>query len=627
MEKAGLKTFVCSFVFSLFTVFTINGVYWHARYSSVSEIKIPNKNITLFLRDDAKIAAYSQAIPTKKIVLSFLPDVAKKPLATVDPIPLMAENSIDESSLQALVLTQNIPLENSNEQSADFKKDKITMEYEEIMRKKALQARQTPQEKLSEKEASQQVSDISLNEALNNSPPKKALESEIFENILTEPSPMILPATGTITLAQTEPPANLNLGVPQNLISANETKSGNTEAEKPVADKIDFKAQPKLLIPLEKDSGVIRTGSKGNEVTNKAASNQVALNADSIPIKSMLNDGTPSDTGRDTDSDDAGWRTMEEKTHSSDPWVVAQGAKFPSNNLIKADAKYLQDETEIKKVLSANRISSGKANTSGEVKLASETVKNLLIPIPEDILKDDNLTPQLISSTKEQTSEEGLAAKELENSQMRKKQEEALARETVLTQTNTTATPEQSSITDSSGVTKKAGILDSITSIFSSNKAGTAPTANELPEVGDQVGGNDNSNSLLSAFTRKRTRDNSTMKILPTEIRLSFQPNRAEISGQTLKWIHAFANKTIKETSSGLEIRIDGTSSPLLQQRRLNLLHNILTSEGVDYNKVNTVFTAREPNSLVIRTIKINNEPEENTRNMNNAPNNRYMQW
>ena len=88
---------------------------------------------------------------------------------------------------------------------------------------------------------------------------------------------------------------------------------------------------------------------------------------------------------------------------------------------------------------------------------------------------------------------------------------------------------------------------------------------------------------------------------------MAFQPNRAEISGVTLKWLQAFANKINEDRNAGLEIRIDGSSSYELQQKRLNLLNNILASNGVDFNKVNTIFTTREPNSFIIRTVRINN--------------------
>ena len=42
-----------------------------------------------------------------------------------------------------------------------------------------------------------------------------------------------------------------------------------------------------------------------------------------------------------------------------------------------------------------------------------------------------------------------------------------------------------------------------------------------------------------------------------------------------------------------------------MQQKRLNLLYNILTANGVGYQKINTVFADREANSFVVRTVKI----------------------
>ena len=109
----------------------------------------------------------------------------------------------------------------------------------------------------------------------------------------------------------------------------------------------------------------------------------------------------------------------------------------------------------------------------------------------------------------------------------------------------------------------------------------------------------------------KNTASDAENKILPTEIRLSFQTNRAEISGKTLNWIQAFAKKTMENDYTILEIRIDGTSSYNLQQKRLNLLYNILTNLGLDYEKVNTVFTNREPNSFVLRTVKTKEDSDK----------------
>lgn len=65
-----------------------------------------------------------------------------------------------------------------------------------------------------------------------------------------------------------------------------------------------------------------------------------------------------------------------------------------------------------------------------------------------------------------------------------------------------------------------------------------------------------------------------------------------------------------------------------LQQKRLNLLHNILTNKGVEYSKINTVFTNREPNSFIIRTITRNNINTETTKGRMNKPRESYyLQW
>ena len=74
-----------------------------------------------------------------------------------------------------------------------------------------------------------------------------------------------------------------------------------------------------------------------------------------------------------------------------------------------------------------------------------------------------------------------------------------------------------------------------------------------------------------------------------------------------------------------LEIRIDGTSSTKLQQNRLNLLYNILTNKGVDYSMINTVFTSRDPNSFILRSITPSTD--NNKKGVNNQKTDRYIQW
>ena len=293
------------------------------------------------------------------------------------------------------------------------------------------------------------------------------------------------------------------------------------------------------------------------------------------------------------------WQSMKDKHPDDDPWLVAKGKSFPKNQMLQDDKKFNLSDKEVDKLF----LKKDATPSNDEVLLASKTVDNLLIPIPEDILNDENLTPQLISSPKNQEIKEQLEAKGL----IRKEEEN---KQNNLQDSNSDEFVRE----DKNSNEKSSNILDSITSLFSANSDTT-------PEIGVNENEEESTNSLFSAFSRKQNKLMS--KILPTEIRLSFQPNRAEISGQTLRWIKAFAQKTAEEPTTGLEIRIDGTSSPLLQRRRLNLLQNILINEGALPEKINTVFTVREPNSFILRTVRINKEIS----NIQTNDKNRYLQW
>ena len=216
-------------------------------------------------------------------------------------------------------------------------------------------------------------------------------------------------------------------------------------------------------------------------------------------------------------------------------------------------------------------------------------VKNILIPIPEDIMNDKNLTPQLVSpkKNKKQENEETAAESDTEKNDG-----------------------------------KSGGLLKSLASMFGSSDENTETAADDNENLQTEEKPKKR-RGLFSAFSR----DKSPAKILPAEMRLSFQPGRAEISGTTLRWIQAFANKVIEDPSVILEIRIDRTSSFELQQKRLNLLHNILTNKGVEYEKINTVFTSREPNSFIIRTLRINENVNNTVQESNKGRNLYYQSW
>lgn len=569
-------------------------MYLRTQTSKNSTLKIPNRNITLFLKEETKLTARADAAPVKKITLSIVPEISKENDELSDKIPLVIDEFLEEEApTSVLAETSHIPLQN---ELAPAPKEK------------------NEPEKLQEKIAG------NFEKMINSPPPvdEKELmptyepQKAIVKTAMPAPQdapPFIKEETKVKTIVAKEPEKPLELVAMEYQKPVVVQKNISTEAPK---EALKTAEKSELLIPIEKNVGIIRTGNKKIEIINKAQTNQVALNAKNIPIKSMVSSGASDSDSIPPQNNDA-WQSMDNKASNAQsetdaPWQVAIGSKHPRNKAILESDAYQKDEKEIQQLLSGkNQVASGQEEKP--IELASETVKNILIPIPEDILKDDNLTPQLVSSNKNKQVEEELAAKEA------KKEDERIQKENSAKDMGMqTAIPAQ----PTSGE-KKGSILNSISSIFSGSK-------DNMPQIGVQAGSNEEQDSLLNAFKRKNTRT-SGGKILPTEIRLSFQPNRAEISGQTLKWIRAFANKIIEEPSTGLEIRIDGTSSPLMQQRRLNLLQNILGGEGVDFNKVNTIFTSREPNSFIIRTVRLNNATKDMPEKSNTNRNNNHTQW
>ena len=236
--------------------------------------------------------------------------------------------------------------------------------------------------------------------------------------------------------------------------------------------------------------------------------------------------------------------------------------------------------------------------SSEGTKLARQMMQNLLIPIPEDIMNDADTTP-ILSSTPNQKDNQ--------------KQTKELSEED-----------------------KDSGLFKSITSWFSGSKNET-----ENPELKEEDNKNKNKKKAkkktlgFSLFESDDSSDgkkgkntkpaNAPVQIMPAELKLAFQPNRAEISGHTLKWIHAFADNARDNPEIYIEIRIDGTGSFTLQQKRLNLLSTIFANRGVDFRKVNIVFTSREPNSFIIRNIRFNNSEEIIINQDEN--NTHYQQW
>ncbi len=572
MQKTGLKTFVYSFALSLSAIFTANGIYWHTRPSASQEVKIPSKNIMLFLRGNRDTPSTRPA-PVKKIALTVLPEprqqetppapsslqVVYQPEAEV----IMADNDIIDFPLE---IDHNIP-------------DNAIRETE--TRTKLVQ---------------------NFDEVIHNPPPRAA--EKIIPRHSADKSEKAYQEAPVKSAPQESPVLTAELAAPA-VLTAEDDKTGDT-LRMAAAESLE----PEAIFPLEKTVDPLAQNA-GAKVLRNAEANRVALAGSNVPIKSMTSEKSAQHQEPIANKSKS-WEQMPRRDALADngedsPWVVAKGAVAPHNAMVAKEKYYQKDEAAIQKALNREPLDT----TNADLQLASGTVQNLLIPIPEEILNDENLTPQLVSSDKPDDIK-----KEIEVE--RKLKEEVRPEKPLIVKKEEKSEPQpiEPAKHQTPQEQKKGNILSSLSSIFSSSS--------NVKESKQNTDDDDFISSIKKKFKGSRSRG----KIMPTEMRLSFQPNRAEISGQTLRWIQAFAGKAADDPAMSIEIRIDGTSGMELQQKRLNLLHNILTNKGVEYSKINTVFTNREPNSFIIRTITRNNINTETTKGRMNKPRESYyLQW
>jgi hypothetical protein len=572
MQKTGLKTFVYSFALSLFAIFTANGIYWHTRPSASQEVKIPSKNIMLFLRGNRDTPSTRPA-PVKKIALTVLPEPRQQ---ETPPVPsslqvvyqpeaevIMADNDIIDFPLE---IDHNIP-------------DNAIRETE--TRTKLVQ---------------------NFDEVIHNPPPRAA--EKIIPRHSADKSEKAYQEAPVKSAPQESPVLTAELAVPA-VLTAEDDKTGNT-LQMAAAES----HEPEAIFPLEKTVDPLAKNVAAKVLRN-AEANRVALAGSNVPIKSMTSEKSAQHQEPIANKSKS-WEQMPRRDALADngedsPWVVAKGAVAPHNAMVAKEKYYQKDEAVIQKALNREPLDT----TNADLQLASGTVQNLLIPIPEEILNDENLTPQLVSSDKPDDIK-----KEIEVE--RKLKEEVRPEKPLIVKKEEKNEPQPIEPVkhQTPQEQKKGNILSSLSSIFSSSS--------NVKESKQNTDDDDFISSIKKKFKGSRSRG----KIMPTEMRLSFQPNRAEISGQTLRWIQAFAGKAADDPAMSIEIRIDGTSGMELQQKRLNLLHNILTNKGVEYSKINTVFTNREPNSFIIRTITRNNINTETTKGRMNKPRESYyLQW
>lgn len=350
-------------------------------------------------------------------------------------------------------------------------------------------------------------------------------------------------------------------------------------------------AQNSILPEVSEDENIplsenFETLHASIEVSNSAENSEIAMLEPTHLVSSIEElDEEPEKTLAEADLKQDDWKQMSD-TKQDNPWIVAKGNKFAKNKIVveqfsetsnSTDEPSTSANNENQQISETIRPEKITRNKDEETELAYQMVPNLLIPIPEDIANDPDLTPQLSVTPQGKKGAE------------------------VKTEANDNTPKNEASLSEKE---KDSGLFKNITSWF-------AGSDKENSENNDTK--KDNNKKGFNFFGRgNQSTEISSNKsqILPAELRLSFQPNKAEISGQTLRWIHAFADNALNNNDIYIEVRIDGTSSFALQKKRLNLLSTIFANRGVDFRKINIVFTSREPNSFIIRNIRFNNNEE-----------------
>lgn len=562
MQKTAFKVFVCSFSVSMLAISVANRAYLHAKSLENSSLNISSKNISLFVKDVNPIK-----YPVKKIDLSILDETPKiPPLAETDESNDINEDGIivaDELEQQNLPFLYNEEIENQNNDDEDQK----------IFLADVVYSQDKPLENLSiAEETVYSPEEIKSANIVKTSPTEEVKEKQV---VYTEQPEVV--KKKIVTEAEENPEIK---------------KEPETSTETKVITKISEPEKPLPLLYNKKNAAPINVN-----IGKPSDLNHVAMKISDVPIESMT---PPQSDSEEKSPDKATWKQM-----SDNPWVIARSNGVSKNKLAEKNIDSAS-ESEVKKALEIHSPKKG-------VAIASETVKNLIIPLPDKLAENDDLMPKLAYPEDSSDARKEKAMNALSLKQEKEKEQTKLLTE-IEDETEMSMIPPAEEVAEEDVAPKKS-LLSSLGSLLSIKPKENTETKNPLK-------------SKLQARRnlRRIAEAKRNIPIAPREIRMSFQANRAEISGQTLKWVQAFASKAAQEDNTYLEVRIDGSRPDFLQQRRLNLLYNILTNKGVEYSKISVVYTTREPNSFILRMIN----PEQNekgTLRKTNKLSENHLQW
>ena len=527
MKKSGIKSFIFSFILTLSAVILVDKMLPSAPKEVVPAKKISYKNIALFSekKDEIVVASASISSPKMTEIENNVPEIEERIDTTPEPeeeiLPIQNTDNVENT----IISDNSDVVYNPDKQTENFADE---YSFEELM-------------------------------AMNNVSTEDEENNEFSDG-------------------------------KQEVFVAQEENAGEPVDEIVVADN-SFDENLNLWLPIEK-------GETKINLKDSSEFSQVAMSDNSVMLSSVIDE----EKAKIQTVDDAAKIAKSAGEEKSSPWVVAKGAKHTKNKqpitLAKNQEQINNTNEEVKtekKPFALNKIVDGRESKivsgilskypnkkpDGSVDVAYKVMDNLLIPIPEDILQDDNLTPQLSSSGSQDESDDKKAEK--------KKSEK---------------TDKKSEKTKK----KRSTLFESIGSFFSSskNKNKSSEKLKEYDMYDDEEDDNDdeeNEQSESASESSAEEYDTSAetkekdypdlsefSEILPREIKLSFQPEKAEISGPTLRWLRAFSDNAKKNPDTYIEVRIDGSGEYALQQRRLNLLQGVFFENGLSPEKINTIF-------------------------------------
>ena len=349
MRKKTLKIFVNSFVVSLFTIWAVNGLFAVPEKRRNAEISIPDKNIALFFQHEAPTVNYSASTPVQAFSLAALAPKPAEREIFIDKNLFVFDDEVEGIRINSIEDAADIPLEHSAAASVfdPVKNMTESNDSQPVAKRPAVVADAAPQ------------------------------PATVADNVFAEEA-------GT---NQTEPAAERQ----------NTEKPAETIRPQLLAATLPQQADNEA-IPLEFGNGA----AEKVEIASKAPDNQIAmadggkLNIDKIAVEQTAE--APKAAPRE-------WHEMSEKDtagNADNPWVVAKGTRNPKNNHVLDEEFYKgMSESEINAALNAPE----KIAEDGKEVQVAEMVKNILIPIPEDIMNDKNLTPQLVSPKKNKKQE------------------------------------------------------------------------------------------------------------------------------------------------------------------------------------------------------------------------------